>query len=175
MPMPEFVPGSPVPHYFDTVTLSNFALCDRFDLLVDRYGPVLFLTEQVRVELAQGRSAGYAKLARIEDEVAKGCVSVAATMTPAEILLFRELILVVGSGEAACIAMARQRGGVVVTDDRLARRTCTAHGVLVSGTIGILKALCIGNQLAPDAADSLLAAMVAQGFHSPVRRISDLL
>lgn len=175
MPMPESVPESPIPHYFDTVTLSNFALCDRFDLLVKRFGTALILTEQVRVELAQGRSAGYIKLALIEDAVAAGRISVAATMTPGEIQLFRDLILVTGSGEASCITMARHRGGVVVTDDRLARRTSASHGVLVSGTIGILKALCIGTQITHEAADVLLADMITKCFHSPVRRISDLL
>jgi predicted nucleic acid-binding protein len=175
IPMPESTPHDPIPHYFDTVTLSNFALCGGIELLVGRYGPSLFLTEQVRVELAQGLSAGYAKLVPLEDEVANGRISVATTMSPAEMMIFRELILVIGSGEAACIAMAKHRGGIVVTDDLLARRTCTAHGVPVTGTIGILKAMCIEGHIAGDAADTLLAGMVANGFHSPVRRISDLL
>ncbi len=173
--MPDSVSDSRIPHYFDTVTLSNFVLCGGIGLLVSRYGPSLILTEQVRVELAQGRSAGYVQLAQIEEEVAKGSVSVATTLSPSEVITFRDLILTMGSGEAACIAMARYRGGIVVSDDLLARRTCTAHGVPVTGTIGILKAMCISGQLASGAADALLTGMVAKGFHSPVRRISNLL
>jgi len=82
---------------------------------------------------------------------------------------------VLGSGEASCIALAKHRGGVVVTDDLLARRICSLHGVQVSGTIGILKAMCIDTDISADAADALLANMVTVGYHSPVRRISDLL
>jgi len=63
----------------------------------------------------------------------------------------------------------------VVTDDLLARRTCTLHGVRVTGTFGILKAMCKDRHISSEAADALLADMVVKGFHSPVRRISDLL
>ena len=173
--MPKPRPKKSIPHYFDTVTLSNFALCGKFELLVERYGLSLILTEQVRVELSQGISVGYVELGQIENELMKGRIAVASTMSSPEVILFGELITMIGSGEAACIAMAKLRGGIVVTDDLLARRTSAAHGVHVSGTIGILKAMCIDHVIAPDAADALLADMVAKGFHSPVRRISDLL
>ncbi len=173
--MPEPFPKDHRPHFFDTVTLSNFALCDEFELLVGRYGTSLFLTEQVRVELAQGLSAGYTQLGAIEAEVSQKHISVAATMSPAEASFYRELIPLLGSGEASCITMAHHRGGIVVTDDLLARRTCSLHGVRVTGTIGILKAMCMDRQIPSEAADALLADMVVKGFHSPVRRISDLL
>jgi predicted nucleic acid-binding protein len=91
--------------------------------------------------MAQGRSAGYAKLAQIEEELMKGHISVATNMSAAEAILFKELIPMIGSGEAACIAMAKHRGGAAMTDDLAARRTCAAQGVPVGGTIGILKAL----------------------------------
>lgn len=173
--MPEPVLEGRVPHYFDTVTLSNFALCGELELLAGRYGASLCLTEQVRVELAEGMSAGYVKLGAIERALSEGRILVVTTMSPKEALFFSELIPVLGSGEASCIALAKHRGGVVVTDDLLARRTCSLHGVQVSGTIGILKAMCLCRQITVEAADALLASMVTQGFHSPVRRISDLL
>jgi len=173
--MPEPISEDRLTHYFDTVTLSNFALCDEFRLLVDRYGTSLCLTEQVRVELAEGLSAGYIKLGSIEAEITHANITVAVTMSPAEASFYRDLIPMLGSGEASCITMAQHRGGIVVTDDLLARRTCSLHRVQVTGTIGILKAMCLGRHISVDAADALLAGMVIQGFHSPVRRISDLL
>lgn len=173
--MPEPIPDGRVPHYFDTVTLSNFALCGELELLVGRYDASLCLTEQVRVELAEGVSAGYVTLGAIERVLAEGRILVATTMSPVEALFFGELIPVLGSGEASCIALAKHRSGVVVTDDLLARRICSLHGVQVSGTIGILKAMWIDRDISADAADALLASMVTAGFHSPVRRISDLL
>ncbi len=173
--MPDPILKDQRPHFFDTVTLRNFALCDEFKLLVGRYGAALILSEQVRVELAQGLSAGYTQLGAIEAEVSRAHISVATTMSPAEASFYRELIPVLGSGEASCITMAHHRGGIVVTDDLFARRTCTLHGVQVTGTIGILKAMCKDRHITVEAADALLAGMVIQGFHSPVRRISDLL
>ena len=173
--MPRPKPKKSIPYYFDTVTLSNFALCGKFELLVGRYGLSLVLTEQVRVELSHGRSGGYAELEQIENELTKGRISIAAVMSSPEAILFGELISAIGSGEAACIAMAKHRGGVVVTDDLLARRTCASYGVRVSGTIGILKAMCLDQVIVPAAADALLTEMAAKGFYSPVRRISDLL
>jgi len=173
--MPEPVLEGRVPHYFDTVTLSNFASCGEIGLLVSRYGASLCLTEQVRVELTEGVSGGYVKLGAIERALAEGRILVVTTMSLKEALFFGELIPVLGSGEALCITLAKHRGGVVVTDDLLARRTCSLHGVQASGTIGILKAMCIDTDISADAADALLANMVMAGFHSPVRRISDLL
>ncbi len=173
--MPKPSPDGCLQRYFDTVTLSNFALCDEFELLAGRYGAALFLTEQVRVELAEGLSAGYFKLGVIESEIAQGRISVATTMSPAEAHFYRELIPMLGSGEASCLTMAHHRSGIVVTDDLLVRRTCTLHGVHVTGTIGILKVMCKDRHITVEATDALLAGMVIQGFHSPVRRISDLL
>ena len=79
------------------------------------------------------------------------------------------------SGESSCIALARCRGGVVVTDDRFARGSCRDRGIQVTGTIGILKVLCLDHVLKPHEADEILARMVKAGFYSPVRRISDVL
>ncbi len=81
----------------------------------------------------------------------------------------------IGSGEPACIATAKHRGGIFFTDDFFPHRTSAAHGVLVSGTIGILEAMCIDNHISRDAADVLLAGMVVKEFRSQFRRISDLL
>ena len=159
----------------DTVTLCNFALCGRFGLLVDRYGASLCVTEQVRVELAAGRAAGYAGLEAVEEALSVGSILPAEPMRTAERALFTELLRTLGAGEASCIALARHRDGVVATDDRAARRWCYELGIPVTGTIGILKALCVDRALSADDADAVLARMVEIGFYSPVRRISDLL
>ena len=46
-------------YYFDTVTLSNFALARRFDLLTGRYGGRLHITPEVLGEIMDGIAAGY--------------------------------------------------------------------------------------------------------------------
>jgi predicted nucleic acid-binding protein len=169
--MPDRSPGR---FFFDTVTLANFALGGRFGLLVDRYGASLFVVEPVRVELAAGRAGRYAELESVEEALSAGTISQAGPMEPAEHKLFVGLLRTLGAGEASCIACAAQRGGVVVTDDRTARRYCAGRGIPVTGTIGILQALCADGTVSVEEADALLARMVETGFYSPIRRVSDL-
>jgi predicted nucleic acid-binding protein len=169
--MPDRLPD----RFFDTVTLSNFALSGAFDLLVDRYGRSLRVTEQVRAELAAGRIRGYAELKVVEQALAAGSILPADAMTTPESELFVDLLRNLGSGEASCVALARHRTGVVATDDRAARSSCAGRGIPVTGTIGILKALCTDKNITSEEADAILARMVAAGFYSPVRRVSDLL
>ena len=167
---------SPQRRFFvDTVTLCNFALCGRFGLLLDRYGASLCVTEQVRVELAAGHAAGYVGLEAVEEALAGGSILPAEPMQTAEYALFAELLRTLGAGEASCIALARHRGGVVVTDDRTARRRCSELRIPVTGTIGVLKALCVDHTLSAQEADAVVGRMVEIGFYSPIRRISDLL
>ena len=161
--------------FFDTVTLGNFALAGCFGLLVDRYGTSLYVTEQVRVELAAGRAGGYAGLDAVEAALSAGSISQAGPMDTAERELFTELLRTFGAGEASCIALALQRGAVVVTDDRTARRRCAGRGIPVTGTIGILHALGADHIVSAEEADALLARMVEIGFYSPIRRVSDLI
>ena len=161
--------------FFDTVTLGNFALAGCFGLLVDRYDTSLYVTEQVRVELAAGRAGGHAELEAVELALSAGAISQAGPMDTVERELFTEFLRTFGAGEASCIALALQRDGVVVTDDRTARRHCAGHGIPVTGTIGILQALGAERVVPADEADALLARMVEIGFYSPIRRVSDLI
>lgn len=161
--------------FFDTVTLANFALTDSFHLLTGRYGRSLFVTEPVRTELAAGHIHGHLGLEVVESSIAAGDISTAGSMTAAESTLFGELVRTLGAGEASCIALARHRGGTVASDDRAARSLCTQHHVPVTGTVGILKALCVHGTLSSGEADATLSRMVERGFYSPVRRISDVL
>jgi predicted nucleic acid-binding protein len=157
-------------YYFDTVTLSNFALAGRFDVLIMRYGERLLLTLEVLDELAEGVIAGYGPLREIEKAVEDGRIKRAeASMSSSARQTYRELLRVLGPGEASCIAHASGCKGVVVSDDRAARLCCTEKGIAVTGTIGILKACCIDGSITEKEADGILHAMIAAGFYSPIR------
>jgi len=169
--MPDRAPD----RFFDTVTLSNFVLSGTFNLLLDRYGRSLRVTEQVRAELAAGRARGYPELEAVERALAAGSIVPTEPMTAPESELFVDLLRALGSGEASCIALARLRDGVVATDDRTARGCCADWNIPVTGSIGILKALCIDHAITLEEADTILDRMVVAGFYSPVRRISDLM
>jgi predicted nucleic acid-binding protein len=160
--------------FFDTVVLSNFALAERLDLLVTRYGARLAITNEVLDEISDGVAAGHDGLAPIQTLAADGVVK-ATVLNPDERKLYVKLLRALGPGEASCIAAAVTRHALVATDDRAARACCAEHKVQVTGTIGILKACCRDCALTADRADAILAAMVAHGFYSPVRRISDVL
>ena len=130
------------------------------------------MTEQVRAELAAGRNRGYPELGAVEQALAAGSIVSAEPMTMPESELFVDLLRTLGSGEASCVALARHRGGIVATDDRAARRSCAERGVLVTGTIGILKALCVDQTITSEEADAILTRMVDAGFRGYLHTLS---
>jgi predicted nucleic acid-binding protein len=159
----------------DTVTLSNFALVGRFELLVKRYGRRLQVTPAVLGEVAEGIIAGYAALREIETAVDEGRITQAGDLTSVDDRrTYRDLLRILAPGEASCIAHAGACGGVVISDDRTARQCCEARGIEVTGTVGILKACTHDRTLSPEEADSVLHAMVDAGYYSPVRSIGGL-
>lgn len=159
-------------YYLDTVTLSNFALSDRLDLLIARYGRRAIITPQVLDEIADGIVAGYSELRKVETAVAGGKFRGAEGFSAKERDIYLERLRTLSPGEASCITLAQSRGGVVATDDRTARNTCFDNGVPFTGTIGILKACVLDGVLSLQEADDVLRAMTRSGYHSPVRRIS---
>ena len=160
--------------FFDTVTLSNFVLSGRLDLVITRYGPRANVTPQVLDEIADGIVAGYSGLQEVETAVATGRLSGVERFSPKERDTYRELLQTLSPGEVSCITLAQTRGGIVATDDRAARSYCFDRGVVFTGTVGILKACVLDGTLSPRGADDVLRSMTAAGYHSPVGRISAL-
>ena len=156
--------------FFDSVTLSNFALADGLHVVDTRYKGRGFVATQVVDELACGVAAGHVLLSGCLGLLDKGVLRVAA-LDRDERVTFGLLITHLGQGESGTIAAAKHRQGVAVTDDLAARRTCVDLNVPVSGTIGILLAAVRDGQLIWAEADALLRKMIAAGFHSPVKRL----
>jgi predicted nucleic acid-binding protein len=92
-----------------------------------------------------------------------------------EHVVYRSLLTNLGEGEASTITAAPERGGTVVTDDRAARNVCQELEISLTATIGILVASVRDGILTQSAEDEILDLMMAAGFHSPARRISDTL
>ena len=161
-------------YYFDTVTLSNFALAGRVDLLAERYGDRARITSEVLSEVLDGIVAGYHPLRAVAEALEEGKLGNAGMLNAEERGIFLELLPMLSTGEASCIAMAQVRGGIVVTDDRAARGCCGEREILFTGTIGILKALVRDGNLTLEVADLVLQTMIDAGYYSPVRRISEL-
>ncbi len=157
--------------FFDSVTLSNFALAGGLRILIDRYRKRGFVTTQVVDELTRGVAAGYAPLSDALDLMDRHILCM-VSLDRSERVTFRQLVTHLGEGEAGTIAAARHRQGVVVSDDLAARRTCSDMRIAVTGTIGILRAAVRDQNVALSAANELLRKMIAEGFHSPVDEIT---
>ena len=161
--------------FFDTVTLSNFALSQSLDLLIRRYGLRAQITPEVLDEVLDGIVAGYAELREVEDAVNAGKLGSAGVLSTEERDTYRGLLRVLSPGEASCVSCARIPGGMVATDDMAARECCASLGVGFTGTIGILKASVVDGLASPQEADDILQAIIDAGYFSPVSRISSLL
>jgi predicted nucleic acid-binding protein len=75
-----------------------------------------------------------------------------------------------GRGEAACIALAKSRQWIILTDDRAAREA----GLIVSGTLGALMNLVRANALSLAEAYKFLATMKLSGYRCPVSLLTEL-
>lgn len=79
-----------------------------------------------------------------------------------------------GRGESACLAAARARGLLMLSDDWDARVLGRSLGLEVSGSLGVLDRLVSKRTLSLEAADALLAEMVRRGFRSPYRSLGEI-
>ena len=132
-------------------------------------------TTELLDEVSDGIVAEYTALRQIEKAVADGEFGAAGPLSSKERGGYRALLQFLGTGEASCIVCAQSRGGTVVTDGRAARNACAERSVVMTGSIGILKACSLDGTLVPQEADEVLQAMVAADFYAPVSRISDLI
>ncbi|MEA1911326.1 MAG: DUF3368 domain-containing protein [Spirochaetota bacterium] len=168
------MPDGKLHFYFDTVALSNFALVNRLDLLNILHPDQLFITTEVVDEISAGISSGFKPLQGIPDLITDN-IFYLHSLSSTERQLYTSLLVNLGAGEASSIAAAKTAKGIVVTDDKLARNVCRETGMELTGTIGILKKLCVRDILQSLDADNILREMITHGFYSPIDRISSIL
>ena len=150
----------------DTTLLSNFARIGRLDLLMTIL-PEAMTTPQVLAELGKGEAAGW--LPESDWEWLE-----VVTLPAKEQAHFEKMREVLGDGEASCLAVARERNGTLITDDRDARRYARRLGVAISGTLGVLALSVRRRILTLPEADSVLQAMIKQGYYSPANSLTDI-
>jgi len=151
----------------DNTVMSNFALVGRTEWLRKVWPGMLVTSEEAWAELQAG-----VRLGRIPD-IDWSWLTV-LPLTEVEREARDELMPPLDEGEAACLALARSRGYAFLTDDRVARREARRLGVPLSGTIGVLKSLVDEECVTLEEADEALQQMMALGYHSPVRSLSEL-
>jgi len=151
----------------DNTVLSNFVLVNRIELLTEALGNEVATTPQVIDEFEDGVARGRLPETRLD------WLEVLNLGTEEE-SLFRELLVRVNAGEASCLAVAVQRNGRVLTDDRDARKLAAQLKIPISGTLGILLRLVQINVLALSEANEILGQMITGGYRSPVEKLEDL-
>ncbi|HQY94333.1 MAG: hypothetical protein WAU00_10835 [Caldilinea sp.] len=95
-------------------------------------------------------------------------------LTADEASLMARFASELGLGEASCIACAVSRSLRIFTDDRDARRAALELHVPVSGTLGMLLLLVDAGILSTDEADRYLSQMIASGYRSPLKSLTEL-
>lgn len=158
----------------DTTILSNLARADRLSLLEALYGQVL-VPSQVHDEILRGIAAGYDVLKAADESTEAEWMALTTFENRPERTLFKSLLGVIGYGEAAGIAIAKERDLLFFSDDRKARRVAQDQGVEISGTLGMLKLAVEEGMLSVGEADGVLNQMIDGGYYSPIRSIKELL
>ena len=152
----------------DNTVLSNFSIVRRPDLVRVAFVEKVGTTEQAFREMQDGVEIG-----RIPACDWTWLVRIA--LTPPERVQFETVHEYLGEGEAACLAVARERGYRLATDDKDARRQARQLGVSLTGTIGILAILVKQGELTLAEGDHLLEEMVTSGYRAPLATLQDVL
>ena len=148
----------------DATILTNFARVGLTQVMNDLWGEQVCTTMDALREYSAGIStAGLAPLAWRQLNI--------LTLTSEEESIAAARFNRLGLGERTCLAVAINRGCIVATDDKPARRAAQHHGIQFMGTIGILRA-CVKHGLVSDSeAQTLLEKMIAAGYYSPALKL----
>ena len=152
----------------DNTVLSNFSIVRRPDLVRAAFVEQVGTTEQAFQEMQDGVTVGKIPVCNW-DWLAR------VTLTPGEQVQFEVFHEHLGEGEASCLAVAKERGHRLATDDKDARRLARQLGIWLTGTIGILAILVKQSQIPLAEGDRLLHEMVAAGYRSPLETLGDIL
>jgi predicted nucleic acid-binding protein len=152
----------------DNTVLSNFSTIGRPELVRVAFVEPVGTTEQAHQEMQAGVALG--KIPASDwDWLAR------VALAPGEQVQFEIYHEHMGAGEASCLAVARERGYRLATDDRDARRLARQLGISLTGSIGILAILVKQGQIPLVDGDRFLHQMVAAGYRSPLATLVDVL
>lgn len=153
------------PVLLDNTILTNFALISCVHLVFDLWSAAC-TTPACQAEYQAGVKA--------RDLPADAWDSLEVTpLTPVELVFADRLQPRLGVGERSCIAVAYYRSGLFASDDYDARQQAKAHGVPVTGTIGILLLSIQRQTITLAAGNVLLERLIEFSYRSPVVRLDE--
>lgn len=141
----------------DNTVLTNFALVNRPDLVLDLWDTNSATTPEVMTEYQAGvTSRGF------PGDIWNSLLQLTPNSVERD---FAELLSPkLGSGERACLVIAVHRNGMLACDDAEARREARRFGLNVRQ-----------GRLTLSEANAMLEEMIALGYRSPVPTLNDLL
>ena len=158
----------------NNTVLSNFAFADRLGFLWAIFQKA-YLTPEVFHEVEAGIRDGYKFQERTKKMVEDREWLILKEPNQRELDLYHKLLLRLGAGEASCLAIAKGKGWLFLTDDLNARKAAIQLDVKVSGTIGVLRIAVEKEFISIGEGNRLLHAMIDNGYFSPISDLSLLL
>ncbi len=121
----------------NTTVISNFASIGQLELLHQLFTAIHIPTE-VYEEIQAGLEEGYQFYAGIDRQIfpvsAEGWIRLTSMDAEHEFSLFGRLPSRLHRGEAACLAVAKYRNWVLLTDDRAAREEAKRLDLNIAGS-----------------------------------------
>ncbi|MDX1523225.1 MAG: hypothetical protein R3264_16490 [Anaerolineae bacterium] len=162
----------------NTTIISNFAGIGQLSVLKQLFN-VIFISVEVYEEIQSGLEEGYQFYSGIDQNihpfVAQGWIHLISMRDDEELLLFNQLPSTLHRGEASCLAIARSRNWLFLTDDKAARKAATNLGIRLSGTLGCLVLSVERKLYSFEQANRWLTEMVRLGYRSPATDLTGLL
>jgi predicted nucleic acid-binding protein len=162
----------------NTTVISNFACIGQLKVLHRLYRTV-YISLEVYEEIQAGLEEGYMFYAALDQEILptteSGWIHLTSLTDEQEFRLFGELPAKLHQGEASSLAIAHHRDWLFLSDDLDARTMASQLGIRVSGSLGSLVLAVEQDLCSLEQANSWLAQMIQQGYHSPVNDLTSLL
>lgn len=164
------------PLVLDATVLSNFASSNSISWLTTVFAaPVT--APIVNRELRHGIEHDYeflqSALSAIENDEISVHYSAADGVTPTK---FPELFDVLDRGEAQALGIAELLDGAIATDDLPARRLAVERDVPKTGSVGLLVAGVLRDELSIETADEWLDTWQTESdYHRPVESVTEAL
>ena len=155
------------PLLLDTDFVSSFAWVDRMDIIEGLYSGRMIVLEEVMVELERTRHLGDLVCFSIMHGHIKRLEMMVGTAEALEYVRLSDTDRY-GSGEAACMAFASCRGGIVASNNlKDVRRYCEERRIPLVTTSDVLVRVYEEGRLTLDETDALWREMVARRRRLP--------
>jgi predicted nucleic acid-binding protein len=114
---------------------------------------------------------------RIDEAIHKGAIKVYRVESTEALTLFYRYTSTLGTGEASCLALVRDQGWILATDDRQCRSLAAKEigTSRITGTVDLLKEAIESGLLTIAEADQLLVLLEQENFRVRFKSFRDIL